>query len=1049
MNRPLLYALGLAASALLVIGVWFATQGDSEGTSGDIVLLGPGSDARPEATEVSALDAPRLMPRETSSRSNARDEVEDDEPEEVDPRAPVPSDAIWIEGRVIEPDGLPPGDQLYVSAKGKTYDTKIRRKTHEVKVKPDGTFRVALAKGTRLGWLNVRSRFAYLEESYKVKPRDLEDEIILKPVLGGVLRGEVIAPTQLAWAKDPLKSARAELIQFGRGMPKPQLEDLNGENVFEFLALPPGEFDENSLSVRSDFLQRGRLEKSAEVKPGEVTNVRIELRAGARIQGTLLDDKGKVVPDGKIELSVTADGASWGGWLDRQKLTADDIDSEGKFTFYGVRPGKITLTASATGYRDDTIELGEVSDGEQRMGVALVVDQGRSISGMVRWPDGRPGVGAVVQLEQESDMDAWAMWEAIPSVRTDETGSFEITGLTVDGTCRVVATLRPDGDLRPESDDVETDSGRTARRKPRPHAWRARKDGVRPGNSDLILTLDSGASISGRVVNDIGEPVTRFHVTATPVNREMSRIDWETRTGTTVLVGDGSFKLEGIQDGMWNLFAASDGHVQSEQMLFEIPHDGSELVVICPRAAEIRGEVRNPAGELVVGATVRAKRITRGLDGSISEDRRVGSDKTNSNGEFKLEDLQYGALQVSAQADGFASSDVVELDVSAGQEIESVLLRLRVGARLRIELHPALGEVEGREITLNQISGDYWEQHKTKAGGVVTVDGLDPGEYSVTLQSQDDSNNTPWELRNANEITENVELGSSGSARVILGTPPENPVLVTGRVTRAGSAVAGAVVYARLRSGGRGHAAETDAAGQYQVNVDLAGDYNFTISEGDDGGSIDFRREVPLGKAASFDFDLPTMSISGMITGPGGSAVSDVRVSLERVPADGDPDGESYGTRRVNTDDSGRYEFKTLQPGTYHLRAGSESNWRRRRTASRFAQGLVTNIKVEAGKSTTGVDLQLETPGTATGIVFGPDGEPVANAFVQAADESGVSLGGSAAGSTDSNGRFRLTGLPPGTVKLSAFQSNLFSEATTVKIYADQQSEVELRMKSR
>jgi len=1053
MKRSLLIVLGLAVCALLVAGLWFASQGNSASAADDVVLLGPGTDDTVDDDDRGALDAPRLEPRNSLADVGTRDEVEveaDDGPEEVDPRSAVPADVIWIEGRVVEPDGLPAGDQLYVSAKGKSFDRKTRRRSHEVKVKPDGTFRVALADGTRLGWLNVRSRFAYLEESYKVKPRSLDEEIVLEPVLGGVLRGEIVAPPQLAWADDPLQGGRAELMIWGSGRNTTQYEDLNGKQSFEFLAMPPGGIDPNSLSVRSDYLQRGTPDGEVEIKPGEVTTVSIEMEAGARIYGKLVDDKGKPVPDPKVELAVTIDGNEWGAWMDRQKLTAEDFDVEGNFAFFGVRPGKITLTASATGYRESKMELGELSDGDQRKGITLVVDQGRSISGKVRWPDGRPAVGALIKLEQESDSDARAMWEAIPSVKTDDDGAFEITGLTVDGTCRVVASLRPAGELRGEKDDAKSEKGSRARRKPRPHAWRARVDGVHPGRDDLILTLDSGASITGRVVNDIGEAVTRFHVTATPMDREMSRIDWETRTGTTVLAGDGSFKLEGIQEGKWNLFAAADGHVRSEEQPFEIPHDGGEMVVVCPRAAEVIGVVRNPSGELITGATVQAKLIVRGLDGEISETKWSGNDKTNSKGEFKLENLQYGSIELTASADGFASNGPLEIQLAAGQVLEDVALRLRVGARLRVELHPAVGDVDGREVTVNEINGDYWEQHETDSGGVVVVDGLNSGEYSVTLQASDDISNGPWELRSANEITETVTLNSSGTGRVVIGTPPANPVLVTGRVTRGGAAMADAIVSCQPIGGqdARNRAVQTGPDGAYEVSLDVAGKYSISVSDSRGQGSIDFQRDVPEGEAVRFDFDLPTMSVSGLITGPDGTAVSGVRVTLLRVYAEGDPDGTVYRTSSEETDGEGRYTFNTLQAGTYNLRAGAENSWRRRRSRARFAQGVIPGIKVEEGKSLTGMDLQLEKPGTIVGIVYGPNGSPIENAWVQATDESGVELEGGAVGTTDENGRFRLTGVPPGTVQLNARESQYSSEATPVKVYADQETETELRLRN-
>ncbi len=62
------------------------------------------------------------------------------------------------------------------------------------------------------------------------------------------------------------------------------------------------------------------------------------------------------------------------------------------------------------------------------------------------------------------------------------------------------------------------------------------------------------------------------------------------------------------------------------------------------------------------------------------------------------------------------------------------------------------------------------------------------------------------------------------------------------------------------------------------------------------------------------------------------------------------------------------------------------------------------------------------------------------------ADQSGVQLEGGAVDSTDENGCFRLTGVPPGTVKVIAREGRYSSEETSVKVYAEQESETELRL---
>lgn len=1069
MQRPLLVSVGLFVCALLVGGAWFVTRGDGGGgNSGGAVLAGPDQALTPtnSGTDRGGLQAPDLGARSDAARADrGRDEVETapTPAEVVDPRASVPKDVIWIEGRVVEPDGLPPGDRMYVAAKGRSFHKNSERREHEVAVKDDGTFRVALAKGTRLGWLTVRSRFAYLEDAYKVKPRDLEEqgEIVLEPVLGGVIRGEVEAPLELAWTKEPLRGGRAEIMRWSGGTNVTQYEDLNGSSTFEFHALPPGDYETDWISVRTDFLQRGTPEEDFEVKPGQVTDLRIAMNSGARIFGTILDDRGEPVVDPKIELRVIVGGNEWGAWRDRQQVVADEVDSEGRFAFYGVRPGVIRLEGTALGYRDATVEVGRLEDGEQRVGVEIVLDRGRSISGHVRWPDGRPAVGALVKLEQESDDDDWSMWETIPAVKTDENGDFLFRGLTVDGSCRVVASLRP------PREEIEGKDGRVRKSARRPHAWRARADKVQPGSADLRLTLDSGAAVRGRVVDDVGEPVTRFHVTAMPVDREMSRIDWETRTGTTVLGGDGSFQLEGVQEGEWTLVVAAHDHIQSEPHVFRIPHDGSEVTVVCPRSAKVKGIVRGPSGDPVYGADVRiASRASATVeDQEVEYDDWSRSAETNSRGEFELEDIQHGAARIVADHDDFAASDPVEVTVQAGQVLEGVDLRLRVGARLRVELHAAAGDLGGRSVRVNQRDGDYWGREETDSGGVAVFEGLNEGTYEVSLSAPDSMDDEHWMLRNAAEDEEVVEVGRGGTARVVLGAPPENPIVVRGTVTRDGAGVAGAIVgfqggsangpevpslssvagFQNPSRGSESYATRTSAAGNYELSLAFAGDYAVTVTT--NGSSKTFHCKVVPGESGRFDFDLPTMTLSGMITTPDGVAATDIDVSLQRVHAPGDEEGTIYDSQSNETGEDGRYRFENLSPGTYTLRVGQQSGWGWGRRGPRYAQATLTDLVIEDGKSLPGVDVQLELPGTIRGVVYGSDGEPLQGAWVESTDSDGASFGGSANSISGPGGRFVLRGLPAGTVRVVAREGEDSSEEVEVKVYAEQDSDVELRIR--
>jgi len=271
-------------------------------------------------------------------------------------------------------------------------------------------------------------------------------------------------------------------------------------------------------------------------------------------------------------------------------------------------------------------------------------------------------------------------------------------------------------------------------------------------------------------------------------------------------------------------------------------------------------------------------------------------------------------------------------------------------------------------------------------------------------------------------------------------------VHVTGRVTRGGESAAGVSVRARSLSGEsrKNRYAETNAAGEYELTLDEAGRYNFALRAGDD--EIDFQREIAEGDSAREDFELPMLSLSGTVTGPDGDVQSGMRVTLQRVPADGDEEGVSYREYSRSTDDDGRYDFGGLQAGTYMVRAQPQSSWRRR---AKLAPAGRSDLVLAAGNSLTGVDLQLETPGTIRGVLYASDGSPAAGVWVQATDEGGIHMYGGGSNSTDRNGRFRISGLPPGKIFLVANVSpNMVAEAE-VEVFAEQESEVDLHLEDR
>ncbi len=139
-----------------------------------------------------------------------------------------------------------------------------------------------------------------------------------------------------------------------------------------------------------------------------------------------------------------------------------------------------------------------------------------------------------------------------------------------------------------------------------------------------------------------------------------------------------------------------------------------------------------------------------------------------------------------------------------------------------------------------------------------------------------------------------------------------------------------------------------------------------------------------------------TLSIRGAVIDARGRAVSAARVTAK---ARGKKDAVAHSTQQ------GRFEIRGLEDGTYelHLEPGAQSDWYPP-TLMPFVPMVVAAVAAGTGD----VVVQVETGRDVKGVVLGPDGLPVANAFVVALGRPRV-LPPTAR--TGADGRFRLTGL--------------------------------------
>src|SRR5262249_8867553 len=104
-------------------------------------------------------------------------------------RGRVP-EGTWIRGRVRIPDGLPPDDRVEVAARFVSLEEDFASASP---VDECGRFVVAFPADVDAGWLELRSRYLFLDREFDIDLDDPPAEVVLEPRLGGCVRGRLVS----------------------------------------------------------------------------------------------------------------------------------------------------------------------------------------------------------------------------------------------------------------------------------------------------------------------------------------------------------------------------------------------------------------------------------------------------------------------------------------------------------------------------------------------------------------------------------------------------------------------------------------------------------------------------------------------------------------------------------------------------------------------------------------------------------------------------------------------------------------------------------------
>ncbi len=720
-------SLALLVAVVLVVGgsLWL---GRDEASRGVDAVLPPVVDASaPEPARVkaiAAIDPPPAQATEAPSTSRERVAAERVAVERVGlERVPAPDEldsetfalvgARWVDVKVLLPSGMPPDDAPALLALGwdddEVADWELRIAASEVdlafpplegngwssaarRAVTSATIRVPFAPSARYGALILQSRYAHAEplrialasageSSHRI------ERVSLRAELGAWVTGRLVLPDGAQERGFTPESASLSLAKRpGLGV---QRHDSREIRVAQDLS-----FALRAISARSSYTLEATFEglvgytrKDVRCEPGEHVELEVPLRLGGTVSGRVLGEDGTHVGGAWVSVAETTH------WMPDDGHIGIETSRDGTYRVVAVPEGGAHLSVRAEGWlRRDDVEV-SVRDGEELIGLDIVLERGGTIAGRVIWPDGRPAVGATVETSVER---MGFFGDRTLRTKADVDGRFAFTGLA-GGPFPVIASAAPETDER--GGQAGAEQGRIigffdsiAIRDPsRPEgAWTALAESVAIDSLDLVLELEGPLTVEGRVVDDLGAPVRSFRISAGPAPSENGAVFGSFGDS------DGSFQLRGFRRGEWWFAAEADDHASgAEPLVVSLP--AAELVtVVLVRGARIAGVVLAPDGTPVRGASVVLAGNRQSPRPAMYPPMSKGEARTDELGRFALEGVAAAGRSLVARHPDWAPSEALVVDAPPAGSIEGVVLVLRVGATITGEVfddqgRPAVG----------------------------------------------------------------------------------------------------------------------------------------------------------------------------------------------------------------------------------------------------------------------------------------------------------------------------------------------------------------------
>lgn len=724
MSRRSLSILLVLLAVIATGVVWLAGEiGESAaGTSATTEI----ADRSREGDESRAPAAPQLadLPREGTLRAlpvepapPVRERVGAAAPD-FDPEL---ASAIWVDGRVVFPRGTPADEHVVVVAEGASFES---RDFHRVSPGPDGSFRVAFARGTGMGVLRLEGRYLYLKSYRTLSLPTKESEIVLRPLLGGCIRGRVLLPLSGNTSRTSIVGCAVSVFTNSEqpNFQPPKQEVLVTTKVDEELQFEIGgvpSVEACSVALRSSEVSVPDP-VDVQVEPGRVTIVDLLVEANARISGVVLDADGQ--PDGGSTVRVRrTDRSSEHFALDRPTAETH-TSSEGRFELAGLAAGAYQVWADAPHAVNSVPTDLELAPGQTIPDLTLRLSRGGRIVGQVIDAEGGPD--PAVQVRASSSGGRGSV-----STNADSQGRFEL-GKLVPGEYELwTGHHRPSAAAGPNAITISS-----------------RSTAVHVEDGQTVEVVIGGPSaesvvVQGRVHHG-GKPAAGWRVTA-------ERFGGRGRGArSTTCDAQGAYRLVLDAPGWSNFHLGPAENTATLSETVEIP-----AVPTFERDFELAGRGRL-AGRVVDGSGAAAPNVSVtaspvGGEGRFGERSFFGQVTTDALGSFAFGELSAGTYTLEAtrgsifdNEPGSGRATVEGIRLGEGESVEGLVLTIQECCSVEVSLRRADGEaVPAASVTApgqGSIGTSHSRSNRSSSKSTWCVlKGLRPGEVTVTANTQD------------------------------------------------------------------------------------------------------------------------------------------------------------------------------------------------------------------------------------------------------------------------------------------------------------------------